>query len=144
MLFRVYNIYFTIFKNKGQIMLFSILAKKHVKQLLYRLIEEEEIGFSELKEEFQLDKSYLSRILRELESENLVSRREERENKRMPKSYYAITENGKKVIELYELEREIRENKGKKSNNVNINFNDNKNEGFQIINGNVENLNVKK
>ncbi|MBB6402436.1 DNA-binding HxlR family transcriptional regulator [Methanococcus maripaludis] len=92
-------------------MLFGTLAKKHVKELMYRLKEEDEIGFSKLKEEFQLDKSYLSRLLRELESENLVSRREERENRRMPKSYYAITENGKKVIDLYELEQEIRENK---------------------------------
>ncbi|MBA2858628.1 DNA-binding HxlR family transcriptional regulator [Methanococcus maripaludis] len=92
-------------------MLFGTLAKKHVKELMYRLKEEDEIGFSKLNEEFQLNKSFLSRILRELESENLVSRREERENKRMPKSYYAITENGKKVIDLYELEQEIRENK---------------------------------
>jgi len=125
-------------------MLFNLLAKKHVKELLYRLTEKDEIGFSDLKEEFQLDKSYLSRTLRELESENLVSRREERENKRMPKSYYSITENGKKVIELYDLEQNIRKNTEKKSDDISINLNNNNNQGFQLIGNKIENLHVKK
>jgi DNA-binding HxlR family transcriptional regulator len=145
MLFRAYNIYFTVFKNKGQNMLFSILAKKHVKEILYRLNDENEMGFSKLNEEFQLDKSFLSRILRELESENLVSRREERENKRMPKSFYAITENGRKVINLYKLEEEIRETKEKKSKDIPRHYIDNRNnQGFQINGNNIENLHIKK
>jgi DNA-binding HxlR family transcriptional regulator len=92
-------------------MLFRLLAKKHVKEILYLLNEKGEFGFGEIRDTFEYDKSNLSKLMKELEETGIVSRREESHELKIPKSYFKLTNKGKEVLKLYEFEERIRTDK---------------------------------
>lgn len=114
------------------------INQKNVKEILLLLNKEEELQFSEIQSILELHKGNLSTTLKELEQEDIVSRREEREDKRIPKAYFKLTEFGKKIMCVYELEDKLQSEK--ESGNVNINVKNN----HGIVANNIQNLNVKK
>ncbi|ABO34557.1 transcriptional regulator [Methanococcus maripaludis C5] len=95
-------------------MLLELLAKNHVKEILYQLVDGK-IEYSSLKKEIKIDNSYLKSILNELESCNLILKHEKRKYLIITKSYYSLTEKGVHSIRLYELEKSlIRKKEGRK------------------------------
>jgi len=120
-------------------MLFRLLSKKYVKDIILLLDARGEMGFSELRDTFNIDKSYLSRLLCELEDNGIISRREVVIDRRMPRSYFKLTPFGKKVIQLYELEDKLRSETSSITINGNITGNNN-----IIIGGSSHNVHIKK
>ncbi|MBA2846476.1 DNA-binding HxlR family transcriptional regulator [Methanococcus maripaludis] len=88
-------------------MLFKLLAKKYVKDILFLLKDKDEVSFKEILEMFGIDKSNLSKLMKELEKNYLVSRREETHELKIPKSFFKLTKKGNNAIKLYELEEKI-------------------------------------
>ncbi|AEK19510.1 hypothetical protein GYY_03155 [Methanococcus maripaludis X1] len=88
-------------------MLFKLLAKKYVKDILFLLNDRDEVSFKEILEIFGIDKSNLSKLMKELEKNYLVSRREESHELKIPKSFFKLTKKGQNAIKLYELEEKI-------------------------------------
>ncbi|MDK2929406.1 MAG: hypothetical protein PWP73_1004, partial [Methanococcus sp.] len=58
------------------------------------------INFSEIVSKLGIHKSNLSKLLLELEEENLLVSEEVRTDKRIPKKYYTLTEKGLKIMLL--------------------------------------------
>ncbi|WP_292459329.1 MarR family transcriptional regulator [Methanothermococcus sp.] len=112
-------------------MLFRLLSKKYVKDIIQILNTKGEIGFSELKSKLNVDKSYLSRLLCELEDNQIISRKEIIMDRRIPRSYFKLTPLGKKIIQLYELEEKLEKEKS------NIIIGDN-----NIIANNIQNSHI--
>ncbi|WP_456324255.1 winged helix-turn-helix transcriptional regulator [Desulfonauticus submarinus] len=83
--------------------LLKTLSKKNVKDVLKLLDKYGELQFSEISSILKLHKGNLSTTLRYLEREGIVSRREEKHEKIIPKVYYSLTDYGKKVVKLYDI-----------------------------------------
>ncbi len=81
-------------------MLYRLLSKKYVRDIIYELYYKGEISFSELRTQLGIDKSYLSRLLKELDEEGLISRREEECGRGIPTSIIKLTEYGLKVVDI--------------------------------------------
>ncbi|MBM7408408.1 MarR family transcriptional regulator [Methanococcus maripaludis] len=92
-------------------MLLKLLTKKNVKEILLLLKKEDELQFSDIQSILELHKGNLSTTLKELEKEGIVSRREEREDKRIPKAYFKLTEYGLKILSIYDLEDKLKAEK---------------------------------
>ena len=84
-------------------MLLKTLSKKNVKDVLKLLDEYGELQFSEISSILKLHKGNLSTTLKYLEREGIVSRREEKHEKIIPKVYYSLTDYGEKVVKLYDI-----------------------------------------
>ena len=121
----------------------KVLAKKHTKRVLTTLQKYGELHFWALHRELKIDRSSLSNILKELLEWGLVKKREEYdESKKFPKSYYSLTNLGKKAIKVYDYIEELEKERKSmisvdNSSNVIISIGDN--------NKNViKNVNIKK
>ena len=119
-------------------MLLKLLTKKNVKEILLLLNSEGELQFSDIQSTLELHKGNLSTTLKELENENVVLRREKREDKRIPKAYFKLSEFGRKILCIYELEEKLQSEKNSKNVNIKVNTN------HGIIANNIENLHIKK
>jgi len=122
----------------------EILGKKYVKDLLLIIGEYEDgIFFSDLSEELgnivaeKLHQSAVSRALTLMIDENLIIREDIFDtNRRLPKTFYKITELGKMGIELIKKDEEIEKMKPKFHNEIKGNvgqvINIDKAEGLEI------------
>ncbi|MBA2860853.1 DNA-binding MarR family transcriptional regulator [Methanococcus maripaludis] len=88
-------------------MLFKLLAKKYIKEILFLLNDKDEVSFGEIIDIFGMDKSNLSKLMKELEKNRLISRREEVHELKIPKSFFKLTKKGNNTLELYNLEEKI-------------------------------------
>ncbi|MBA2858722.1 DNA-binding HxlR family transcriptional regulator [Methanococcus maripaludis] len=83
-------------------MIFELLCKKYVVDILKILKNEDEINLSTIVEKIGTHKSSLSKILKEMEEASLVSKREE-PYRNMNKVYFKIDKKGIKLLEYYDL-----------------------------------------
>jgi len=118
-------------------MLLKILSKDYTKKLLELLNKNKEVSYGELENNLQISSSTLSKILKELQEQNLITYKKVAETKRIPKKYYSLTEKGKKAILIYELEDKIEHLKS--NQNIVINIVNSKNHTV-INNANVVNI----
>ncbi len=118
-------------------MLIKTLGKTYVKEILTLLNEHGELHFSEINKYIPTHKSSLNRTLSFLIKEGLIKKRQESLKTPLPKSYYSLTEKGKKAILLYELENKIEHLKN--NQNIVINIVNSKNHTV-INNANVVNI----
>jgi DNA-binding HxlR family transcriptional regulator len=81
-------------------MLYRLLSKKYVRDIIYELYRRGEISFSELRIQLGIDKSYLSRLLKELDKEGVISKREEECGRGIPTSILKLTDYGLKVVDI--------------------------------------------
>ncbi|MBB6402453.1 DNA-binding HxlR family transcriptional regulator [Methanococcus maripaludis] len=100
-------------------MTLKILAKKHVDRILRYLNEYGECYFGQIKSELEIDQSSLSTLLTELVNEEYISKREEQEGYKLPKSYYKLTELGKYSLIIYEEFENMQKMKSKFHNEIN-------------------------
>ncbi|MBA2863979.1 winged helix-turn-helix transcriptional regulator [Methanococcus maripaludis] len=102
-------------------MLMKLITKRNTKAVLDLIIENDEMYFSELQRALDnVNPGTLNRILKELMDAQILTKRVENENMAMPKTWYRLTDYGKKVIGLYDLEAKL-ENEAKITNQTNIN-----------------------
>ena len=92
-------------------MILKLLSKKYVMDILYLLDEHGELGYSEIWKLVLIGKGLLSRILKELEGEKIVSRREERQDRRIPRAYYSLTPYGKEIVNACKILDDIESRK---------------------------------
>ena len=81
-------------------MLYRLLSKKYVREIIYELYHKGEMSFSELRVYLDIDKSYLSRLLKELDEEGIISKREEECGRGIPTSILKLTDYGLKVVDI--------------------------------------------
>ena len=93
--------------TKGKIMLIRVLSKKYVKEILELLDKKGELHFSQIHKEVSTHMSSLNRTLTELVKSGLISKRKENSKQALPKTYYKLTEKGKKALIFYKLEEEF-------------------------------------
>ncbi len=87
----------------------KLLAKKHVKEILELLNENEELYFGQILREININQSNLSKLLNELVKAGLVEKWEEKEGHKLPKSYYKITKKGQQALVFYNLDAKFRD-----------------------------------
>ena len=87
----------------------KLLAKKHVKEILELLNENEELYFGQILREININQSNLSKLLNELVKAGLVEKWEEKEGYKLPKSYYKITKKGQQALVFYNLDAKFRD-----------------------------------
>lgn len=92
-------------------MILKLLSKKYVMDILHLLDAQGELGYSEIWKSVVIDKGLLSRILKELENEKIVSRREERLDRRIPRAYYSLTPYGKEIVNACKILEDIESRK---------------------------------
>ncbi|MBB6497563.1 MarR family transcriptional regulator [Methanococcus maripaludis] len=86
-------------------MILKVLSKKNMKEILELLYKHDELYFSQFLQKLGLNHNTISRVLNELIDLEMVSKREDDTGgHKLSKTYYKITEKGKKVIIFYELE----------------------------------------
>ncbi|MCS3901712.1 MarR family winged helix-turn-helix transcriptional regulator [Methanococcus voltae] len=125
-----------------------LLFKTNVKEILCLLNQEGELYFSEISDRLFIQHGSLSRLLKLLYDAKLIDKRKDEEDERiLPKMYYSITPLGVRILEVYEvlnsIENEMKRknkrknskepqpnNKNKNSNN-NINITNSKNENVE-------------
>ncbi|MBA2858317.1 DNA-binding HxlR family transcriptional regulator [Methanococcus maripaludis] len=100
-------------------MLLNIISKKNTRAVLELLRENEEMYFSEIQRELDMNLGSLNRILNELMTLNILDKRKDSEDVALPKAYYFVTDYGEKVVELYDLEKDL-EKESKIINQTNI------------------------
>ncbi|WP_423792105.1 MarR family winged helix-turn-helix transcriptional regulator [Methanocaldococcus indicus] len=118
--------------------LLKILAKKYVIDILELLNEHGELGYSDIWKTLVIDKGTLSKLLKELEDEDLVLRREERTDRRIPRAYYRLSPYGKEIVKIC---KQLKEAEQKKQELISLG-NDNIN--IQIGESTNTNINIKK
>lgn len=85
----------------------KLIAKKHVKEILYLLNSVEELYFAEICNKIpEAHKGSINRTLQELYDFKIVSKREEGTAK-LSKTFYSVTDLGMESLKFYELEKEI-------------------------------------
>ncbi len=120
----------------------KVLAKKHTKRVLTTLQKYGELHFWALHKELRIDRSSLANILKELLEWGLVKKREEYDkSKKFPKSYYSLTDLGKKALKVYEYIEEL-----EKERKSLISVENSKDVIVSIGNNNIvaKNVNIKK
>jgi len=120
----------------------KVLAKKHTKRVLTTLQKYGELHFWALHKELRIDRSSLANILKELLEWGLVKKREEYdESKKFPKSYYSLTDLGKKALKVYEYIEEL-----EKERKSLISIENSKDVYVAVGNNNIvaKNVNIKK
>ncbi|MBA2853492.1 DNA-binding HxlR family transcriptional regulator [Methanococcus maripaludis] len=83
-------------------MIFKVLAKKFVREILEMLENVDEMYFSEIMNKLNTHQGTVGRVLGELVDYNLLSKREDEEGKKLNKTYYSITDDGREALEFYE------------------------------------------
>ena len=83
------------------------IAKPQSKRVLKLLNEKGELHFGDILRELNISRSSLSNTLKELKECGLITMRKIKEDQRLPKTYYKLTEKGKKALIFYELEKEF-------------------------------------
>ncbi|XRO77330.1 MarR family transcriptional regulator [Methanocaldococcus sp. 10A] len=115
----------------------KILAKKYVEDILLLLDRNEVMNYTDIWKTLVIDKGTLSKILKDLEDEELVYRLEVREeDRRMPRVYYKLTPYGKEIVKLCKQLDNVVKNKQKLlsigDNNINIQLNNTSNSNINI------------
>jgi len=80
--------------------LIKILAKKHVKEILQYLDNYDEVHFGQIHRDLKIHKGTLSEILDDLVDVGLLTKRRENSESLLPKTYYSLTDYGRKVLML--------------------------------------------
>ncbi|XRO75237.1 winged helix-turn-helix transcriptional regulator [Methanocaldococcus sp. 28A] len=83
--------------------LIKLLAKKHVKEILQYLAIHGEVHFGQLHKDLQIHKGTLGNVLEELVNAGILNKRREDAGNLLPKTYYSLTDFGKRVLIVYEL-----------------------------------------
>jgi DNA-binding MarR family transcriptional regulator len=89
--------------------MFKILEKNNVIEILETLNKHGKTEFSEISEKFEVSKSYMSRLLLEMEEEKLLFRTEEKKGKKIPIPSYELTEIGIRSLRIYNKEKIFRQ-----------------------------------
>jgi len=79
----------------------KLLAKKHADRVLSYLKEHGESHFGQIKTDLNIEQSTLSKLLTELVEEDYLSKREEKEGYKLPKTYYKLTDIGNNALKIY-------------------------------------------
>jgi len=119
-------------------MLMSILSRKYPKKILILLEKHNKLYFSEINKYIPIHKGSLSRILSELVENELLTKWEEEPNKKMSKTYYSLTNKGKKALLLYKIEEELENLEN--NQNIIINYHIVNSKNHNVINANVVNI----
>ncbi|WP_048059195.1 winged helix-turn-helix transcriptional regulator [Methanococcus vannielii] len=93
-------------------MLLKLLTKKNVREVLELLANHGELYFSEIFKTLEINQGTLNKLMTELIENDIVKKRTEEEEVALPKAYYSLTDYGKDVLEVYDLEKKL---EGKKS-----------------------------
>jgi len=80
--------------------LIKLLAKKHVKDILQYLDNYGEVHFGQMHKDLKIHKGTLSDVLDDLVDAGLLVKRREDSESLLPKTYYRLTDYGKKVLIL--------------------------------------------
>ncbi|WP_456417063.1 helix-turn-helix transcriptional regulator [Methanocaldococcus sp.] len=83
--------------------LIKLLAKKHVKEILQYLSIHGEVHFGQLHKDLQIHKGTLGNVLEELVDSGILNKRREDTGTLLPKTYYSLTDFGKRVLMVYKL-----------------------------------------
>ncbi|AEF96075.1 MarR family transcriptional regulator [Methanotorris igneus] len=83
--------------------LLKLLAKKHVKEILQYLDTHGEVHFGQLHKDLNIHKGTLGNILDELVESEILNKRREETDALLPKTYYSLTNFGKRVLMVYKL-----------------------------------------
>jgi len=83
------------------------VAKFQSRRVLKLLYEKGELHFGDILRELSISRSSLSNTLKELKNCGLITVRKIKEDQRLPKTYYKLTEKGKKALIFYKLEEEF-------------------------------------
>lgn len=90
-------------------MVLKLLSKKHMENILKLLNGGEELYVQQINDEIKINKSNLSQLLQELQDNGFVSKRiDEDTAKNLPKSYFKLTEKGKRALKVYEMIEELK------------------------------------
>jgi DNA-binding HxlR family transcriptional regulator len=101
-------------------MIFKVLAKKFVREILEMLDNVDEMYFSEIMNKLNTHQGTVGRVLGELVDYNLLYKREDEEGKKLNKTYYSITDDGRQALEFYEYaDRMENSRKSKFHNEIN-------------------------
>uniref|UniRef100_A9A6E8 Transcriptional regulator, MarR family n=1 Tax=Methanococcus maripaludis (strain C6 / ATCC BAA-1332) TaxID=444158 RepID=A9A6E8_METM6 len=95
-------------------MVVEILTKKHVREILTLLYENEEMYLSEIQKVLEIDGGNLSTLLNKLVSEQLIEKKRIPQGESIPKSYFKITELGKKAFLVYDYDEKLEKMKESK------------------------------
>jgi len=90
-------------------MVLKIISKRNVDKVLLLLNNTGEMYFNEIQKELDLNAGTLTRIVSDLMEYKFIYKRVEDESKHLSKTYYGITDLGKKAIEIYKIKHEIEE-----------------------------------
>ncbi|BAP60613.1 ArsR family transcriptional regulator [Methanococcus maripaludis] len=103
-------------------MFLKVLSEKYSKEILLLLNDNEELYFNQIQKEIDVYKSNLSRTLNKLLEAGLIDKREEMQSpkRKVAKSYYKLTDLGRRSLKFYELENELLKIKNNEEKNVNI------------------------
>ncbi|MBA2852989.1 DNA-binding HxlR family transcriptional regulator [Methanococcus maripaludis] len=89
-------------------MFLKVLSEKYSKEILLLLNENDELYFNQIQKEIDVYKSNLSRTLNKLLEARLIDKKEEiGSNRKVAKSYYKLTELGRRSLKFYDLENEL-------------------------------------
>ncbi|ADC69785.1 transcriptional regulator, HxlR family [Methanocaldococcus sp. FS406-22] len=80
--------------------LIKLLAKKHVKEILQYLDTYGEVHFGQLHKDLGIHKGTLGNVLEELVDAGLLNKRREDTGTLLPRTYYSLTDFGRKVLIL--------------------------------------------
>ena len=122
-------------------MLLKVLAREYPRKILNLLNEKEVMYFRQINEEIPIHKSSLARILNELVKYGLLEKWEEPTDDKRKKTYYKLTEKGKKALIIYQLEKELENLKENQTIIINYKIINCKN--HNVINANIVNINQK-
>ncbi|ABO35584.1 transcriptional regulator [Methanococcus maripaludis C5] len=119
-------------------MLINLLSKKHVREIMTFLNESGEVHYSMIQKSLKINKGTLSSLLLLLMEHELVDKRKDETDgdEGLIKTYYYLTEHGKTVMSLFEVEKALENRDKKKLDNLTTYIIGNNNQNIGNINVN--------
>ncbi|MBA2858630.1 DNA-binding HxlR family transcriptional regulator [Methanococcus maripaludis] len=86
----------------------KLLSKRNVDRILKILSEHDEMYFGQIKTEIEINQSNLSQLLTELVENGYLEKRIGESRTNISKSYFKLTEKGKRALKIYEIAEELK------------------------------------
>jgi DNA-binding HxlR family transcriptional regulator len=114
-------------------MMLKVLAKKHTKNIL-ELLDDKNMYFGELQKTLKVNPNVLTKVLNEMIKEGLIKKWEEESTQKFGKSYYGITDKGKKALTVLNIIDKL--DNLEKGNNIVIHYTIVKGDNNKVVSGN--------
>jgi len=111
----------------------KVLAKKHTKNIL-ELLDDKNMYFGELQKTLKINPNVLTKVLNEMIKEGLIKKWEEESTQKFGKSYYGITDKGKKALTVLNIIDKL--DNLEKGNNIVIHYTIVKGDNNKVVSGN--------